>query len=43
MKNKFEMRVTEPPLLAKNAPDQSVLSMCQNLGRQISESLIHLA
>jgi len=41
MKNKFEMRVTEPPLLAKYAPDQNTLGMCRDLGRRVSESLIH--
>ncbi len=43
MKNKFEMRVVEPSLLAKNAPDQSALAMCRSLGKQVSESLIHVA
>jgi flavodoxin I len=41
MKNKFEMRVTEPPLLAKYVPDQNMLNTCRKLGRSISESLIH--
>jgi flavorubredoxin len=43
MKNKFEMRVTKPPLLAKYAPDQNTLNMCRNLGKHVSESLIHVA
>jgi flavodoxin I len=43
MKNKFEMRVIEPPLLAKSAPDQNMLDMCRNLGKHVSESLIHVA
>lgn len=43
MKNKFEMRVIEPPLLAKYAPDQNTLNMCRNLGKHVSESLIHVA
>jgi len=41
MKNKFEMRVTEPPLLAKYVPDQNTLSACRNLGKRVAESLIH--
>ena len=43
MKNKFEMQVTEPPLLAKYVPDQNTLNMCRNLGKRIAESLIHTA
>jgi flavorubredoxin len=42
MKNKFEMRVIDPPLLAKYAPDQNMLNMCRNLGKNVSESLIHV-
>ena len=40
LKNKFEMRVTEPPLLAKYTPDQMSLKMCGELGKRVSESLI---
>ena len=40
MKNKFEMQVTEPPLLAKYTPDQRMLDQCRALGKRISESLI---
>jgi flavorubredoxin len=40
MKNKFEMNVTEPPLLANYVPDQVKLATCKDLGRRISESLI---
>jgi flavorubredoxin len=43
MKNKFEMRVIDPPLLAKYAPDQNMLNMCRKLGKHVSESLIHIA
>jgi flavorubredoxin len=43
MKNKFEMQVTEPPLLAKYAPDQDMLGKCRDLGKRVSESLIHAA
>lgn len=41
MKNRFEMKVTEPPLLARYAPDQNTLSACQSLGKRVAESLIH--
>jgi flavorubredoxin len=41
MKYKFEMRVTEPPLLVRDAPNQTSLNACRDLGRRISESLIH--
>jgi flavorubredoxin len=37
---KFEMQVTETPILAKYAPDQSAIEACKNLGKRISESLI---
>ena len=40
MKNKFEMRVPEQPLIAKYAPDQNVLEQCRALGKRVSESLI---
>jgi flavorubredoxin len=43
MKNKFEMRVIDLPLLAKYEPDQNTLNMCRNLGKHVSESLIHIA
>jgi flavodoxin I len=39
MKNKFEMKVTEPPLLAKYAPDEKMLDSCRELGKRVSESL----
>ncbi|MGE5637689.1 MAG: flavodoxin domain-containing protein [Chloroflexota bacterium] len=40
MKNKFEMRIPEQPLLARNTPDQSSLNQCRELGKRISETLI---
>jgi flavodoxin I len=43
MKNKFEMQVIEPPLLAKYAPDKNMLDMCRDLGRRVSETLMHQA
>ena len=43
MKNKFEMLVTEPPLLARYTPDQTTLNMCRQLGKRVSETLIHTA
>ena len=41
MKNKFEMVSIEPPLLMKYTPDQNSLNACRNLGKRVSESLIH--
>ena len=41
MKNKFEMHVNEPPLLANYTPDQKTLSMCREFGKRVSETLIH--
>lgn len=43
MKNKFEMQVVEPPLLAKYTPDQSMLNACRDLGKKVSESLMNRA
>ena len=43
MKNKFEMRVIESPLLVKYEPDQNRLGMCRDFGKRVSESLIHAA
>lgn len=43
MKNKFEMHITEPPLLALNTPDQNSLTQCRELGKRVSETLIHKA
>ncbi|MCX8153972.1 MAG: flavodoxin domain-containing protein [Candidatus Bathyarchaeota archaeon] len=41
MKNKFEMRVIEPPLLAKYSPDEKALNMCRELGQQVAQNLAH--
>ena len=43
MKNKFEMRMIEQPLLAKYAPDEKTLDKCRDLGRRVSETLMHQA
>jgi flavodoxin I len=43
MKNKFEMQVAEPPLLARYVPDQNTLNACRSLGKRVAESLIHAA
>lgn len=43
MKNKFEMRVVELPLQAKYAPDEKTLAKCQDLGKRVSETLMHQA
>jgi flavorubredoxin len=40
LKNKFEMNVTEPPLLSKFAPDQAGLEKCRALGKRVAERLI---
>jgi len=40
MKNKFEMKVITPPLLAKYVPDKIALDNCQGLGRTVAETLI---
>jgi flavodoxin I len=40
MTNKFEMVVTEPPLLIKYTPDRAALEKCRQFGRKISERLM---
>ena len=41
MKNKFEMQVIGPPLLARYVPDGSMLDKCRDLGKRVSETLMH--
>ena len=41
MKNKFEMKVIEPPLLARYVPDVRILDKCRDLGKHVSETLMH--
>jgi flavodoxin I len=41
MKNKFEMQVIEPPLLAKYVPDGGMLDQCRDFGKRVSETLMH--
>ena len=40
MKNKFEMQVDEPPLLANYAPNEKMLGACKDLGKRIAEKLM---
>ena len=41
MKNKFEMQVIEPSLLAKYVPDEKMINACMDLGKRISETLMN--
>jgi flavorubredoxin len=41
MKNKFEMNVTEPPILSRYTPDQTMLEKCKELGKRVAERLMH--
>ncbi len=41
MKNKFEMNMPEPPLLARYTPDEEALQKCRDLGKRIAEKLMH--
>lgn len=43
MKNKFEMEVTEAPLVAKYSPEASDLQKCRELGKRIAEKLTRQA
>ena len=40
MKNKFEMNIISPPLLAKYAPNEKMIDNCRSLGRSVAETLI---
>jgi flavodoxin I len=40
MKNKFEMQVIEPPLLATYSPNEKILNACRELGKTIAEKLM---
>ena len=40
MKNKFEMKVIDAPLLARYSPDQKILDQCAALGKRLAETLI---
>jgi len=40
MKNRFEMKIMEPPLLIKYAPDEKGLEECERLGRRVAESIL---
>ena len=40
MKDKFEMRTVEPPLLAKYGPDAKALDACRDLGKKIAQALL---
>jgi NADH oxidase (H2O-forming) len=41
LKNQFGMRVIEPPLIAKYAPDENALTACKDLGKKVSETLMN--
>lgn len=42
MKNKFEMQVFEPPIMANYVPDEKMVSACIDLGKRISENLMNM-
>jgi flavodoxin I len=41
LKNRFEMNITEAPLLIRYEPDQAGLERCRGLGKRVAETLIH--
>lgn len=43
LKNKFEMDVSEPPLLSRYTPDSVMLEKCRELGRRIAENLLNIS
>lgn len=40
LKNKFQMRTVEPPLIIRYEPDQNGLEKCRELGKRIAEQLM---
>lgn len=40
LKNKFQMRIIEPPLIIKYEPDQNGLEKCKEFGKGIAEQLM---
>ena len=40
MKNKFEMKTIEPPLLIKYTPNEKGLEECRKLGKTVAERLV---
>ena len=43
MKNKFELQIIDPPLLAKYMPDEKKLGICREMGNRVSETLMRQA
>jgi flavorubredoxin len=41
MINKFDMKVTESPLLVKRTPNLTMIEKCREFGKKIGEELIH--
>lgn len=39
LRNKFEMEMSEVPLLCKFAPDEAMLEKCKELGKRVAERL----
>ncbi len=39
LRNKFQMKTIEPPVLANYSPDERVLKECEELGRKVAEML----
>jgi len=42
MKNKFEMKAVEPPLLIKYTPDEKGLEECRRLGKAVAERIVNV-
>jgi flavorubredoxin len=40
LKNKFGMRVSEPPLLVRYAPNQEAVQKCHEFGKRIAETFV---
>jgi flavodoxin I len=43
MKNKFEMKIVEPPLSIKYNPDEKGLEDCRKLGKNVAEKIVKVS
>jgi len=40
LQNKFQMKIIEPPVLAKYRPDEETLKKCKTTGKKVAERLL---
>jgi len=40
LQNKFQMKIIEPPILAKYRPNEKTLKQCKAMGKKVSKTLL---